>query len=153
MSELMGLWRKMPTKDRQWHLVTILNEAEPAEKRQYVRDLVATIPVNELIDYRLYLSDESNRREAETQMMKLTAKFRDRGMTKTPTPIDEATLATITAQHPTITTVYVWDPDVLWLDGEHVLDGGDLYRKQGPDAGDISDPRLWVHYPQPVQGA
>lgn len=23
MSELMGLWRKMPTKDRQWHLLPV----------------------------------------------------------------------------------------------------------------------------------
>lgn len=150
MSELMELWRQLPKKDRQWHLVTILNEAEPSEKHQYVRDLVATIPASELRDYRLYLSDESTRREAEAQMMELTAKFRDRGMTKKPAPLDEATLAQVTAQHPQITTVCVWDPEVVWLDGEHVLDGADLYRKQGPDAGNVDDPRVWVHYPTPI---
>lgn len=150
MSELMELWRKMPTKDRQWHLLTILNEATGEEKREYVRDMCWAIPDEDLRDFRLFLSDESTRREAEAQMMELTAKFRDRGMTKKPTPIDEATLAQVTAQHPQITTVYVWDPEVVWIDGEHVLDGKDLYRKQGPDAGDISDPRLWVHYPTPI---
>ena len=151
MTELMGLWRKMPPKDRRWHLLTILNEATGEEKRGYVRDMCWAIPDGDLRDFRLFLSDESTRREAAAQSATNYHKFREIGAFKAPTPVSGEQLAAIQATYPQVEQAYKWDSTVVWITGEHVYHDGVVYRKQGPDVGPLNDPKNWVAYVEPVK--
>lgn len=147
----MPQWRALTPSEKRWHLLTILNEATGEEKRGYVRDVCWAIPDEELRDFRLFLSDESTRREAASQSAANYHKFRAIGAFKAPTPVTPDQLSAIQATYPQVEQAYKWDSTVVWIDGEHVCREGVVYRKQGPDVGPLNDPKNWVAYVEPVK--